>query len=81
VRQESKHVQCIRYFFKFFQTDNGNVSRLTQALLRQIEAQRNGEVIDSGLLKQVIAVHVELLSLRIRFIQPERHCLSVVGPS
>jgi hypothetical protein len=28
---------------------------------------------------EVLLVHVELLSLRIRFIQPERHCLSVVG--
>ena len=30
------------------------VSRLTQALLRQIEQQRNGEAADSTLLKKII---------------------------
>lgn len=41
-------------FFKFLGSEK-NVSRLTQAILKQIEAQRNGEVVDTGLLKQVIA--------------------------
>lgn len=41
-------------FFKHLQPGSGGTSRLTQALLRQIELQRNGEDIDSTLLKKVI---------------------------
>jgi cullin 1 len=40
-------------FFRHFNSFGGT-SRLTQALLRQIEAQRDGEDVDSGLLKKVI---------------------------
>ncbi|ORX37122.1 putative ubiquitin-protein ligase [Kockovaella imperatae] len=46
-------------FFNHF-ANQGGVSRLTQAILRQIEHQRNGEVVDSGLLKQVIESYVSL---------------------
>lgn len=41
-------------FFKHLQNSSNGTSRLTQALLRQIEQQRNGEAGDSGLLKRVI---------------------------
>lgn len=41
-------------FFKHLNPGAGGVSRLTQALLKQIELQRNGEQVDSGLLKRVI---------------------------
>ena len=41
-------------FFQHLQSSNNGTSRLTQALLRQIEQQRNGEMVDSGLLKRVI---------------------------
>lgn len=40
-------------FFDHF-ADSKGTSRLTQAVLRQIQQQRNGEEIDSGLLKKVI---------------------------
>lgn len=46
-------------FFRHFNS-SGGTSRLTQALLRQIEAQRDGEDVDSGLLKKVIDSYVSL---------------------
>ncbi|RSH90827.1 hypothetical protein EHS25_010002 [Saitozyma podzolica] len=46
-------------FFRFFQGTNGT-SRLTQSLLKQIEHQRNGDAVDSGLLKRVIDSYVML---------------------
>ncbi|WWD18765.1 hypothetical protein CI109_103220 [Kwoniella shandongensis] len=47
-------------FFRYFTVTGGGMSRLTQAVLRQIEQQRNGEDIDSGLLKKVIDSYVSL---------------------
>ncbi|WVF68727.1 hypothetical protein IAT40_003499 [Kwoniella sp. CBS 6097] len=47
-------------FFKHFASNASGMSRLTQAILRQIEQQRNGEAIDSGLLKKVIDSYVSL---------------------
>ena len=41
-------------FFRHLQNATSGHSRLTQALLRQIEQQRNGEPVDSSLLKRVI---------------------------
>ncbi|RSH81909.1 uncharacterized protein EHS24_008106 [Apiotrichum porosum] len=49
-----------RNFFRYIQKDTNEVSRLTQAVLRQIELQRNGESIDNGLLKKVIESYVAL---------------------
>jgi cullin 1 len=49
-------------FFKHLNT-SGGVSRLTQALLKQIELQRNGEPVDSGLLKRVIDSYGGVLAL------------------
>nr|KIR44787.1 Cullin 1 [Cryptococcus bacillisporus CA1280] len=46
-------------FFDHF-ADSKGTSRLTQAVLRQIQQQRNGEEIDSGLLKKVIDSYVSL---------------------
>ncbi|WVQ84971.1 hypothetical protein IAT38_007135 [Cryptococcus sp. DSM 104549] len=46
-------------FFKYF-ADNGETSRLTAAVLRQIQSQRNGEDVDSSLLKKVIDSYVSL---------------------
>ena len=46
-------------FFNHF-TNQGGISRLTLAVLRQIERQRNGEDVDSSLLKQVIESYGEL---------------------
>ncbi|WVQ73430.1 hypothetical protein IAR50_003002 [Cryptococcus sp. DSM 104548] len=46
-------------FFKHF-ADQGETSRLTQALLRQIQAQRNGEDVDNSLLKKVVDSYVSL---------------------
>ncbi|WWC71074.1 uncharacterized protein I206_105027 [Kwoniella pini CBS 10737] len=46
-------------FFRHFTAQSG-MSRLTQAVLRQIEQQRDGEDIDSGLLKKVIDSYVSL---------------------
>ncbi len=39
-------------FFKAFGSSSQN--RLTEAVLRQIELQRNGEVIENSLIKHVI---------------------------
>ncbi|WWC88344.1 uncharacterized protein L201_003254 [Kwoniella dendrophila CBS 6074] len=47
-------------FFRHFTVSSGGMSRLTQAVLRQIEQQRDGEVIDSSLLKKVIDSYVSL---------------------
>ncbi|RXK41513.1 Cullin 1 [Tremella mesenterica] len=47
-------------FFKHLQADHNKPSRLTQALLRQIELHRNGEAVDSSLLKRVIDSYVSL---------------------
>jgi cullin 1 len=41
-------------FFNHFNAEGGGVSRLTSALLRQIESHRNGEQVETGLLKDVI---------------------------
>lgn len=40
-------------FFIYF-SKNNDVSALTQALLRQIEAQRNGEDVDQTLMKAIV---------------------------
>ncbi|KAK4689012.1 cullin 1, partial [Tremellales sp. Uapishka_1] len=47
-------------FFKSFQSNDAHGNRLTQAVLRQIELQRNGESIDTTLLKKVIDSYVAL---------------------
>lgn len=52
-------------FFSHF-SNNKDVSQLTQALLRQIEAQRNGENVDQTLMKGIIQSYGELLHLFVR---------------
>ncbi|BEI85603.1 hypothetical protein CcaverHIS002_0510040 [Cutaneotrichosporon cavernicola] len=47
-------------FFKYIQKSGSEPSRLTQAVLKQIELQRNGETIDNSLLKKVIESYVAL---------------------
>jgi cullin 1 len=47
-------------FFKYIQKSDSEPSRLTQAVLKQIELQRNGETIDTSLLKKVIESYGEL---------------------
>ncbi|BEJ10695.1 hypothetical protein CspHIS471_0101170 [Cutaneotrichosporon sp. HIS471] len=47
-------------FFKYIQKSDSEPSRLTQAVLKQIELQRNGETIDNSLLKKVIESYVAL---------------------
>ncbi|KAL1405840.1 ubiquitin ligase (cullin) of SCF [Vanrija albida] len=49
-----------RNFFKYIQNKDNEPSRLTQAVLKQIELQRNGEAIDNSLLKRVIDSYVAL---------------------
>ncbi|KAL7420574.1 ubiquitin ligase (cullin) of SCF [Cryptotrichosporon argae] len=49
-----------RNFFDSIQKRKDEASRLTQAVLRQIEQQRNGEEIDTSLLKKVIESYVSL---------------------
>lgn len=51
-------------FFKYFQQKGAGNSRLTQALLRQIEQHRNGETVDSGLMKKVIDSYGQLPEFR-----------------
>jgi len=52
-------LQWKHHFFHHIQKDSGEASRLTQAVLKQIELQRNGEAIDNGLLKKVIESYGE----------------------
>ncbi|ORY31833.1 putative ubiquitin-protein ligase [Naematelia encephala] len=47
-------------FFRHFTTEKAGMSRLTSALLSQIKKQRDGEVVDSGLMKKVIDSYVSL---------------------
>ncbi|WVR06630.1 hypothetical protein IAU60_003662 [Kwoniella sp. DSM 27419] len=46
-------------FFRHL-SSGASINRLTQAVLKQVEQQRNGESIDSGLLKKVIESYVSL---------------------
>lgn len=50
-------------FFSYF-SQSKDISQLTQALLRQIEAQRNGEEVDQTLMKGIIQSYGELPSSR-----------------
>ncbi|EJT47779.1 ubiquitin-protein ligase [Trichosporon asahii var. asahii CBS 8904] len=50
-----------RQFFTYIKQESDTTpSRLTLAVLRQIELQRNGEIIDNSLLKKVIESYVAL---------------------
>jgi cullin 1 len=41
----------------------GGISQLTQALLRQIESQRNGEEVNQTLMKGIVQSYGKLLNL------------------
>ena len=59
------------YFFAHIQKDN---SKLTNAVLRLITQQRNGEIIDQGLVKKVVDSFV---SLGLDSSDPNKECLDV----
>lgn len=59
------------YFFSHIQQDN---SKLTNAVLRLISQQRNGELIDQGLVKKVVDSFV---SLGLDSSDPNKECLEV----
>ncbi|KAF9057518.1 Cullin [Panaeolus papilionaceus] len=63
--------QWKEHFFMLIQKDN---TKLTSATLRLITQQRNGEVIDQGLVKKVVDSFV---SLGLDIADPNKECLDV----
>lgn len=52
-------LQWKHHFFHHIQKETGEASRLTQAVLKQIELQRNGEPVDNSLIKKVVESYGE----------------------